>query len=274
MIDVFKALFSPFPGSILIGKAKNKLIKKQQKAKAAPQSTKTGEESVPNEQVIAGGNGHFEVEVELIEAEEKPTTNGHANGLIKAGSVEHPKLMETKQVNVSNNNSTSRPLTTPPLHKDTKSIFKLSSNSNKTLLNKLEDCWSLFQILYIDNDIVKNRDMIDEFKYDKITRESLNLCLYLNRAATLKLVNYEQNELKNAQSDKAYIFDVWKGDLAKLVEHLDEQENLNDFLINLYQLSRGSSEDTRALIDRQIERLVSPAKISDSAGPCCPTLVN
>ena len=98
--------------------------------------------------------------------------------------------------------------------------------------------------------------MIDGFKFDKITRESLNLCLYVNRAATLKLVNQEQIELKNAQSDKWYIFDVWKGDLGKLVEQLDEQENLNDFHLNLYQLSRGSSTDTKALISRQIDKLV------------------
>lgn len=141
--------------------------------------------------------------------------------------------------------------------KDGKSLFQLSSKSNRGLSNKaLRDCLILFEKLYSNEN--KNDELVD-FKFDK---ENLNLCLFGNRKSTLELVKLEEKHLKEIGSDKWWIFDIWKGNIGKIMN--ESKDKLNDFFMALYQTSISSLKD-QSLTINYIEQLVQTGDYQKAA---------
>ncbi|CAF1097727.1 unnamed protein product [Brachionus calyciflorus] len=152
-----------------------------------------------------------------------------------------------------------KPQTKPSKSQELKSLFTLSSTGNKNPKLKLNDCLVLFKTLYEENKI-SNIDM-ETFNFDK---ENLILNLFCNRSSVLKLLKLEELELKRINYEKWWIFDIWKGNLFKIVKQFKETNQMNDLILNLYQsMISCSSPVSKELIDGYIDQLSSKENSSN-----------
>jgi len=128
-----------------------------------------------------------------------------------------------------------------------KSLFLLSSHGGKSQKLKLQDCLKLFETLYKKNLNTNNftsKEVQIDFEFEKLefSKEHLNLCLFGNRFSTLEMIKCEQAELKRLNFEKWWIFDIWRGNILKLVNDFKQQKlNLDDFLFSLYHISLDSN---------------------------------
>ncbi len=154
--------------------------------------------------------------------------------------------------------------TSTSAQRELKTIFLLSSHGNKSPKSKLKDCITLFETLYEKNEQIKNElnDLIVQkklnqikkfdFKFDlykfEFENDQINLSIFGNRYSTIKMVIQEQAELKKHNYDKYWIFDVWRGNLVKLINEMQNQNGLNDFLVLLSHLSITSNQHSNEII--------------------------
>ena len=176
--------------------------------------------------------------------------------------------VDTKNNSNNNNNKKIDPkesgtLMTSSRERESKTLFKLSSHSNKTLRDRLEECILLYETLYEENGYnSRTNSNIDLFTFKNISKENLSLCLFVNRMSTLKLIDMELAEMKehssssttstsSSLSDKSYVFDIWKGNFSKAINNLAKKSQLNDFHLSLYQLAlNGNLDDNvKELVD-------------------------
>ena len=168
--------------------------------------------------------------------------------------------------------TTSTSTATVSTQRELKTIFILSSHGNKSPKSKLKDCCSLFETLYEKNEQIKStlNDLVSQKKYNQIkkfdfkfdlykfefTNDQINLSIFGNRYSTIKMVIQEQAELKKQNYDKYWIFDVWRGNLVKLIDEIQNQNGLNDFLVLLSHLSLTSNQHSNgSIINNYIQSL-------------------
>lgn len=111
-----------------------------------------------------------------------------------------------------------------------KSLFTLSSPGSKNPKQKLKDCILLFEHLVEKNKISNINQEI--FEFDK---DNLILNIFCNRTSSLNLIQIEEEELKRINYEKWWIFEIWKGNLYKVVRELKNSKQLNDLVMSLYQ---------------------------------------
>ncbi len=97
-------------------------------------------------------------------------------------------------------------------NRELKSLLMLSSLGNKSQKTKLQECLSLFEVLYEKNeDIVREikagarKINFDNWRLD-IPNEHINLAMFGNRETVIKLIETEHAELKRLNSDKWSFF--------------------------------------------------------------------
>jgi len=139
--------------------------------------------------------------------------------------------------------------------KEIKSLLVLSSHGNKSQKSKLKDCLDLFYIL--NNEINESCTFTNN--------EQINLFIFGDRKSCIKMLELEQNELKRLNSDKWWYLDVWLGNLAKIFHLFKEQNQINDLIFNLYQISQDSNPtNTIQFLNEYIDQLTSTASTSTS----------
>ncbi len=162
--------------------------------------------------------------------------------------------------------------------KELKTLFVLSAHGSKSQKAKLQDCLLLFETLFEKNDNINNQlaeikqDMkphdysglfdFDSFIFD-FPRESHFLNIFGNRMSVLSMLNVEQAELKKIGYEKWWIFDIWRGNLAKVVNEQLVQSQMNDLLFGLFQLSIANSPNKKVL-DSFIKQLSTKEASSES----------
>lgn len=146
--------------------------------------------------------------------------------------------------------------------RELKSLLMLSSHGNKSQKSKIKDCLNLFEMLYEGKqdeirDKMKNNSNDFEFNLRdfEIPTEQINLFAFGNRKSVIQMVDLEHAELKRLGSDKWYILDVWRGNLAKVFKEFYDQNQLNDIIFNLYQISVSSNPITLEFLTEYIDQL-------------------
>jgi len=95
-------------------------------------------------------------------------------------------------------------------NRELKSLLMLSSQGNKSQKDKLQECLSLFEVLYernegIVNEIESGTRKIDFDKWHlDMPVEQINLFMFGNRESVIRLLEAEHAELKRLNSDKWY----------------------------------------------------------------------
>jgi hypothetical protein len=157
--------------------------------------------------------------------------------------------------------------------RELKSLFVLSSHGSKSPKLKLKDCLTLFEVLYEKEPEIRTKldELIQtkqfesikkfEFNFDlykldyETNSEKISLAIFLNRLATIRMLLCEEAELKRQGYEKYWIFDVWRGNLTKLVNEMDSKKALNDFLVLLHQLAIDPSESRSSLVNSYIQQM-------------------
>ena len=136
--------------------------------------------------------------------------------------------------------------------KDYKQILPLSSKAHRLSKTKsLVDCLVLFETIYenpnFKNDTqnfekhfeLSNLDFNINNNYPNDEKHFLNLYLFCNRKSTIKLLDLEYGELEatGQLSICNWLFDIWKGNIEKLMTELDSNHLVNEFFFTLYQIS-------------------------------------
>ena len=136
--------------------------------------------------------------------------------------------------------------------KDYKQVLPLSTKAHRLSKTKsLVDCLLLFDAIYENQNLSGELSFEEEFEladlnfsnkeYDE--KQFLNLNLLGNRKSTIKLLDMELEELHSLSGEavsiaqNAWLFDVWKGNIEKLMNELDSNHLVNDFFFSLYQIS-------------------------------------
>jgi len=138
--------------------------------------------------------------------------------------------------------------------RETKSLFLLSSHGCKSLKVKIQECLVLYKALYETHQVIVNKmkaslDKLDPLELDfelcqfEFNPSQLNLCIFGNRLSTLHMLRLEQAELKRLNVDKWWYFEIWRGNIAKLVSESEANNNLNDLLVNLYQIALNANNN-------------------------------
>ena len=137
--------------------------------------------------------------------------------------------------------------------KDYKQVLPLSSKAHRLSKTKsLVDCLLLFETIYENQNLIQsNSNFEEQFELANLhfnTKEDnndekqfLNLYLFGNRKSTIKLLDIEYEELKSTDqvsiSNYFWLFDVWKGNIEKLMTEIDSYNLVNDFFFTIYQIS-------------------------------------
>jgi hypothetical protein len=132
--------------------------------------------------------------------------------------------------------------------RETKSLFLLSSHGSKSPKLKLQECLLLYKTLYESQPAIMNKMKETSEKPNvlgldfelcrfEFNPSQLSLSMFGNRLSVLNMIRLEQAELKRLNVDKWWYFEVWRGNIAKLVNESEVNNNLNDLLVNLYQIA-------------------------------------
>lgn len=138
--------------------------------------------------------------------------------------------------------------------KDYKQLFPLSSKAHRlNRIKSLIDCLVLFETIYENPGLqsMTTNSEINEFneQFELIDlnfnlnnnyaneKQFINLYLFGNRKSTIKMLIMEQNELLDQNSPYWWLFDIFKGNIEKLMHELETRNELNDFFLTLYQCS-------------------------------------
>jgi hypothetical protein len=217
----------------LIGKKKKQYFKKHSK--------KIDTASKPNEEAIE----LEETEEILMILEDEIVIKTEELTLVTEELLEKPPISIaavqtiTKKPEISGNMSLK-------CIKDYKQILPLSSKAHRLHKTKsLIDCQVLFETIY-ENPNFSDGNFEEKFElsnfnlnnnYDE--KQFLNLYLFGNRKSTIELLDLENEELKssNVMSTYCWLFDVWKGNIEKLMFELESNNLINDFFFTLYQIS-------------------------------------
>ncbi|RNA10722.1 gem-associated 5 [Brachionus plicatilis] len=140
-----------------------------------------------------------------------------------------------------------------------KSLFILSSSGSSTPKLKLNDCLVLYENLIEKNKISNINAEIFEFD-----RENLILSIFCNRISSLNLLRQEETELKRMGFERWWIFEIWKGNLFKVVKELKDSKQLNDLIMSLYQSTISVlNKSCLELVNSYIEQLSLNGNNSD-----------
>ena len=181
--------------------------------------------------------------------------------------------------------------------RELKTIFLVSASSgNKSQKRYIKDCLSLFEVLYEKDE--HNKSIMERhircpddqppllsvdvkrrmFEFDKCSLsfsaleedrggEHLNLYVFGNRLSTWKMTELEQTELKRINYEHHWIYEVWRGNLGKLIEaSLLDRECLSDLLVNLFHIattstssshSAAAAETGKQVLNKLVSQLVS-----------------
>lgn len=147
----------------------------------------------------------------------------------------------------------------------------LSSHGSKSPKVKLQDCLVLFKTLYESQPAIIDKMSTTTDKFDAVGLDfelcrfdfdpsQLNLSIFGNRQSTLKMLRLEQAELKRLNVDKWWYFEIWRGNIAKLVSESEVNNNLNDLLVNLYQIavnanSNEANSNSSSVLNNYINQL-------------------
>lgn len=176
-------------------------------------------------------------EIESIQ-NEKIEKQIETDELLKEEPKIEPQLKQSKQIRSSQAKN------------EPKSLLTLSSHGNKSQKSKLTDCLTLYEKLY--ENIQDSEIELKKFEFEK---DQLNLCLFTNRICVLELLKLEQNELRKLNFEKWWIFDIWKGNICKIIKEFRDLNQLNEILFTLYQISTGYCENSIDLLNIFIEQL-------------------
>lgn len=98
-------------------------------------------------------------------------------------------------------------------------------------------------------------EMID-FEFDA---ENINLSLFGNRNSVMRMLDVEEEELRHQNSDKWFIFCIWRGNMQKVFREFEAKGLLNDFIYSLYQCSvvnfKAFSGEENAFLSSYCEQL-------------------
>jgi hypothetical protein len=214
---------------------KNKYAKKQQK--------KLSEEHLEKKKIESLESlNEMKMEIETNEEEIGRFKNDE---LIQ---VEERSRKVLKLTNVSVTQTNQQP------QREVKSLFVLSSHGAKSPKVKLQECLVLFKTLYESQPTILNKlrttsDKLDALQLDfefcrfEFDSSQLNLSIFGNRQSTLNMLRLEQAELKRLNIDKWWYLEVWRGNITKLVVESEANNNLNDLLVNLYQIAITASSN-------------------------------
>lgn len=152
-----------------------------------------------------------------------------------------------------------------------KSLFTISSSGSRNPKQKLNDCILLFEHLVEKNKISNINQEIFEFN-----KENLILNIFCNRTSSLNLIAIEEAELKRIGYDKWWIFEIWKGNLYRIVKELKDLKHLNDLVMSLYQsMISIVNKSSLELVNSYIEQLSFNGSNFDSVNKailhCCCT---
>lgn len=245
----FKVILENFKGAMLINKKKSKSIKRNQ----AKKEVEKNESELQKKEALNDS-------IQQIEMEEEETISTEVS------------LMEVDDSSTkiaSNSGKASiKKVIKSSAQKEIKSMFLLSSHGGKSPKLKLFDCLYLFETLYEKQPIIldyitqhiKNTSF-KELKFDfdlckfDFGKDKMNLNLFGNRLSTLEMLSLEQAELKRLNFDKWWIFEIWKGNVIKVINELKQENNLNDTLISLHQISFGLNDASKRLLYEYIDQL-------------------
>lgn len=211
----------------MIGKKRTKLIKKQDKQQHQhPQQQST------------------QVESKKAETENEPPID--ENSLSEALEPE-----ETPPQTANETKSVRKPISkaTPTVGRELKSLFQLSGP--KSIRSRLHECVVLFEALYDEND--KQRGEIHLRNFDFPSNCPM-LNLLGNRSSVCGLLSLEEAELKKIQYDKWWIFEAWKGNIARVMDQSRANKQIDDALFTMYEIAVNSTRDPQ-LLDEYIEQL-------------------
>ena len=248
-------------GSILIGKKKNKFIKRMHKKQEAQETSSIKkEEELPEPNLMSVESNELKSAEDLMqENESDQESEKHLND-----KTEGQELDVSAQVSRVN-----KIAKTTPGPKELKSLLSLSSLGAKSLKSKIQDCLYLFEILFVQNEelkrsILEGEPLLDLMNFE-LSKEFWSLSPFCSRYTTLKLLSYEQIELIRLNSDKWWIFEVWRGNLAKIFHEFCERNSLNDVIFNLYQISISSNGNVLTFLNEYIDQLSKfPASSQDT----------
>ncbi len=162
--------------------------------------------------------------------------------------------------------------------KELKTLFILSAHGSKSQKAKLQDCLHLFDALFEKDETIqtqfaelkqnsKPQNYSSVFDFDMcmfdFPRDSMFLSLFGNRMSALEMLSLEQTELKKIGYEKWWIFDIWRGNLAKVVNEQINQSQMSDLLFGLFQVSITTSSN-KTVLESFVKQLSAKESSSES----------
>jgi hypothetical protein len=164
--------------------------------------------------------------------------------------------------------------------KELKTLFIVSAHGSKSPKAKLHDCLHLFDTLFESNSLIKTQlaelkttgkpliSLVSSLDFDlcefEFPKDSQFLSLFGNRISTLNMLSVEQVELRKTGYDKWWIFEVWRGNLAKVVNEQLTLNQMNDLLFSLFQLAV-SNPVNRTVMEGYVRQLSTREASSSSS---------